>query len=212
MSSFTPPTYATALPSSTRARTLPAPRRISELGSCWCPPTRCSPVTGGRDRNTTSPTPCGTTAGGRSRQNRRSSPVTPVRRSSGCPCWYRSIRPTRPWPGSVRLRPTTSRWAGTTGNVANPRAQPRSPRRSGSYCSWTPREAPGSGTFPGPERLLRRELGARVASVLGLNDPAVTVPPPSPDERPHDLHLTDRRARHELGWDPRPVLAGAAEL
>jgi dTDP-4-dehydrorhamnose reductase len=75
-----------------------------------------------------------------------------------------------------------------------------------------PSRSAGVWHLPGPERLLRRELGARVASALGLNDPAVTVPAPSPDERPHDLHLANRRARRELAWNPRPVLAGAAEL
>jgi hypothetical protein len=60
----------------------------------------------------------------------------------------------------------------------------------------------GAWHLPGPERLLRRELGARVASALRLDNPGATVPAPSPYGRPHDLHLTDRRARRELAWNP----------
>lgn len=66
-------------------------------------------------------------------------------------------------------------------------------------------QAAGVWHLPGPERLTRSELGARTARVLGVPDPGVEVPAPPPDRRPHDLWLRDERARHQLGWDPRPV-------
>lgn len=66
-------------------------------------------------------------------------------------------------------------------------------------------EASGTWHLPGPERLTRRELGARTARELGLPDPGVEVPAPPPTERPHDLHLLDDRARAALGWRPRAV-------
>lgn len=62
-----------------------------------------------------------------------------------------------------------------------------------------------SGNLAGAERITRRDLGARVAQALGCPDPGVEVTPPSPIERPHDLYLTDRRARDRIGWRPRPL-------
>ncbi len=58
----------------------------------------------------------------------------------------------------------------------------------------------------GARPLSRRALADRIARRLDL-DPAVnvTVPAPPVTERPHDLRLTDRRARRDIGWDPRPV-------
>lgn len=66
-------------------------------------------------------------------------------------------------------------------------------------------EATGVWHLPGPERLTRRELGARTARALGLPDPGTEVPAPPADARPHDLWLLDDRARDRLGWRPRAV-------
>lgn len=66
--------------------------------------------------------------------------------------------------------------------------------------------------LPGPERLLRREIGARAAVELGVEDPGVTVPAAPPTQRPRDLYLTGQRAQRELSWDPRPVLLASGQL
>ncbi len=66
-------------------------------------------------------------------------------------------------------------------------------------------EVSGVWHLAGPERLTRRELGARVAAALQVRDPGIEVPPPAPDERPRDLYLSDRRARERIAWDPSPV-------
>lgn len=67
--------------------------------------------------------------------------------------------------------------------------------------------AAGVWHLPGPERLARRELGARTARALGVEDPGVEAAAPPASERPHDLWLLDDRARRQLEWAPRPVHA-----
>jgi dTDP-4-dehydrorhamnose reductase len=66
--------------------------------------------------------------------------------------------------------------------------------------------------LPGPERVLRRDIGARTAAELGVEDPGVTVPAPPPSQRPHDLYLTGQRAHRELSWNPSPVLVTGSRL
>lgn len=72
--------------------------------------------------------------------------------------------------------------------------------------------AKGVWHLPGPERLLRRDLGARAAALLGVDDPGLSVPAPPPSQRPHDLHLTGDRAQRWLAWNPSPVLMGIKKL
>lgn len=67
--------------------------------------------------------------------------------------------------------------------------------------------ARGPWHLPGPERLTRRELGARIAAALGADDPGLEVAAPPADQRPHDLYLTGARAQHQLSWCPNPVLS-----
>jgi len=61
----------------------------------------------------------------------------------------------------------------------------------------------------GPERLSRLELGLRVARVLGLRAEWIVAGAQSdhdgPDRRAADVSLDSTRARHELGWEPRPI-------
>lgn len=66
--------------------------------------------------------------------------------------------------------------------------------------------------LPGPERLLRREIGARAAVELAVEDPGVTLPAAPLSQRPHDLYLTGQRAHRELSWNPRPVLLAGGQL
>lgn len=57
----------------------------------------------------------------------------------------------------------------------------------------------------GPSPMTRAQLGAAIAAHLGVPDSGEVVDPPPLDERPHDLRLSDQRARAELGWSPRPI-------
>jgi dTDP-4-dehydrorhamnose reductase len=71
------------------------------------------------------------------------------------------------------------------------------------------RGAAGRFHLGGPERLSRHELGLRVARAFGL--PAALVEAArqaehtGPDRRAADVSLDSTRARHELGWEPRPI-------
>lgn len=69
-----------------------------------------------------------------------------------------------------------------------------------------PRAARGVWHLPGPERLTRSALGARIAEALGVPDPGVEIPAPDPESRPRDLHLTTARAGEHISWEPTPVL------
>jgi dTDP-4-dehydrorhamnose reductase len=60
----------------------------------------------------------------------------------------------------------------------------------------------------GPERVSRHELGARIASVLGLPprfESVTQASHPLGAPRPADVSLDSSRARRELGWSPRPL-------
>lgn len=57
--------------------------------------------------------------------------------------------------------------------------------------------------LPGAERLTRRQLGARIAQALDVDDPGIESEPP--EQRPHDVVLTGRRARDQLQWQPQPI-------
>lgn len=57
----------------------------------------------------------------------------------------------------------------------------------------------------GAEHITRRELGARIAQALDIPDPGIEIDAPPSPERPHDLYLTDQRARDQINWHPSPV-------
>lgn len=112
---------------------------------------------------------------------------------------------------------------GTTASVASAAARGEplgwyaGERRQPAYASevaaalWQltrlpPDRAAGTWHLPGAERLTRSELGTRIAGALGVDDPGVETAAPSPDERPHDLHLTGQRAQDELAWNPTAIL------
>jgi dTDP-4-dehydrorhamnose reductase len=61
----------------------------------------------------------------------------------------------------------------------------------------------------GPERLSRYELGLRLARALGLPESGLVAASQGDyagaDPRPPDVSLDSRRARRELGWEPRSV-------
>lgn len=57
----------------------------------------------------------------------------------------------------------------------------------------------------GPSAMTRTQIGTAIATHLGVPDPGDVVEPPPFDERPHDLRLSDQRARVAIGWDPRPI-------
>lgn len=69
----------------------------------------------------------------------------------------------------------------------------------------------GSGRFHlgGPERLSRHDLGLRVARAFGLPERGIAAARQAdhagPDPRAADASLDSTRARHELGWEPRPI-------
>jgi dTDP-4-dehydrorhamnose reductase len=77
------------------------------------------------------------------------------------------------------------------------------------------RRAAGLFNAGGPERLSRHELGLRVAAFLAL--PADLIDAVTQSEhrqgplRPADVSLDCSRARHELGWTPRPLHVGVRE-
>lgn len=62
----------------------------------------------------------------------------------------------------------------------------------------------GAWHLPGAEILTRRELGRRIARVLGVDDPGTEIH--ASGSRPHHLVLTDDRARTQVRWRPEPVL------
>lgn len=77
------------------------------------------------------------------------------------------------------------------------------------------RRAAGIFHVGGPERVSRHELGLRVAALFGLDASLIDSVTQAEHEtgapRPADVSLDCSRARHELGWAPRPLEEGLRE-
>lgn len=66
----------------------------------------------------------------------------------------------------------------------------------------------GAWHLPGPDVLSRYELARRIALVLGIaEDEIIKAPTPPGVERPRHLHLLADRARRDIDWAPRSILA-----
>lgn len=63
----------------------------------------------------------------------------------------------------------------------------------------------------GPQRMTRAELGRRICAAYGY-DSALLREVRRPADRPRDLSLDSSRLTALLGWQPRPIDAGAAPL